>query len=148
MRDILKFSIITCSIVFIAVAIIKISNTLKNENHDVILNEIKSVRTTKEPLKEIVKDGYIYKYYEDLCLVYRSSGAYVRAEITGDKYILDDGIKVGSEKKVVEQKYAEKYKIKDLPDNEFGFIEDDVWYHFHYNELGQVETISIYTVGP
>lgn len=150
MREILKYGVIICSIVLIVVTIIKAGfyNTLKYKNHEVILNEIEKVRTTKEPLKEITKDDYTYMYYEDLCFVYGSSGAYIRAEIIGDKYMLDDGIKVGSEKKVVDQKYADKYKIKDLPDNEFGFIEDDVWYHFYYNELGKVEKISIYTVGP
>lgn len=151
MKYIVKCGIIICCVVSIIFIIIKTTTFFSNhkhKNHGGILEIIEFIKSTQEPLRKIETKEYIYKYYEDICLVFRSSGTYVRAEITGDKYKLNDDIKVGSEKHVVEQTFAKKKKIRDLPDNQFGFIEDNVWYHFYYDETNKVEKILVYSVGP
>ena len=107
----------------------------------------KLIHGTYQPIEEKIVDGYIYKYYDDICLVFYESGGFVRSEITGDKYKLDGEISVGSKRSVVEEFYSKKPPIKDLEENQFGFIEDYTWVHFYFDEFDKVEKILIYT-GP
>ncbi|MGM9552050.1 MAG: hypothetical protein ACI3XA_07325 [Clostridia bacterium] len=62
------------------------------------------------PLDERTVGDYIYRYYDDISLVFNSSNAFIRAEITGDKYKLDEGISVGSKRDSIEKVFLKKIR--------------------------------------
>ena len=109
------------------------------------INEM--IFTDTAPLREEEIDGYLYKYYEDICIVFYENGGFVRAEILGDTYKFDKGVSVGSKRDWVESVFIGKQKIKDLEKNQFGFIEDYIWIHFYFDENDTVEKILVYS-GP
>ena len=93
---------------------------------------------------EIVsKDGFLYKYYDGLCVVYNDKGRFAHAEITGEQYRYGK-IGVGSSRAYVEKKFKNKPKIVDLKNNEFGFIEGEQWIYFSFkDDLADKITIAI-----
>lgn len=99
-----------------------------------------------EPLREEEADGQLYVYYDGLRIVFpENKTALIRAEVTGKNYGFSLGlVKVGSSKAFVEGLYRFKQKIKDLPQGEFGFIDDDVWVRFKYDDNDKVKEIYIY----
>lgn len=103
------------------------------------------MRGDEKPSEEKTIDGYTYKYYDGICLVYDKANVFMRAEITDGKYSLEKGIKVGSERKDVEKAFKNKTKIKDLEENEFGFLETDfIWVEFAFDKDEKVNKIKIY----
>ncbi len=103
------------------------------------------VRGDEKPSEEKTIDGCTYKFYDGICLVYGEANVFMRAEIIDGKYSLEKGIKVGSDRKDVEKAFKDKTKIKDLEENEFGFLETDfIWVEFTFDKDEKVDKIMIY----
>ena len=104
------------------------------------------IEANGEPLREEEADGQLYVYYDGLRIVFpENKTALLRAEVTGKNYGFSQGlVKVGGSKAFVEALYCLKQKIKDLPPGEFGFIDDEVWVHFKYDDNDKVKEILIY----
>ena len=100
------------------------------------------------PNKTEIRDDELIAYYDGLTVIL-NKGVYdyilVRAEVTGIQYRFGIwSIGIGTDRKKVESVYKYVKKIIDLPDNEFGVIEDYVWVNYKFNSSDQVDKILIF----
>lgn len=97
-----------------------------------------------ETLK-IEKDGYdifLFKNYSNTTEYHYS---FMRIEVNDAKYKFEHNkISLGTEKRVVENVYKQQDMIKDLPDNQVGYIIDSLWVRFEFDDSNVVEKIILY----
>lgn len=94
---------------------------------------------------KIEEDGY------DIFLLKNNSNAaeyrysFMRIEVHDAKYKFEHNkISVGTEKEVVENVYKKHEMIKDLPDNQVGYIIDSLWVRFEFNDSNVAQKIVLY----
>lgn len=103
--------------------------------------EQKGVPTTEKHIED-----YSYVEYDGLLFVFPQgfNGIFIRAEVTTSKYKFGiHKIGVGSDREDVEKAYRGMKKIKDLPTDEFGYIDNGIWIIFKEDMNGIVERIII-----
>ena len=88
-------------------------------------------------------------YYEGICFTYRKTlqnYVLMNIEVTGSNFrIGHNGISVGSSQKEVENEFRQKEKLKDLPENTIGYMDDYTCIEFLINN-GFVEKIIVYSI--
>lgn len=93
----------------------------------------------------IEKDGYdifLRKNYSNTTEYHYS---FMRIDVNDDKYKFEHNkVSLGTEKGVVENVYKRHDMIKDLPDNQVGYIIDSLWVCFEFNDSNIVEKIILY----
>lgn len=140
-RDLLIVSIEIFFVCVIVIAIICFPvEKRKNYLEDM---EIYKLMNSK-PKKEFVVNQETYRQYDGICLVYDEEELFRRAEIYDDSYKFEKGISVGSKRSAVENVFGKKKKIKDPKENEWGFIEEDIWISFQFDENDTVELIYLF----
>ncbi len=72
----------------------------------------------------------------------KNPSSMMNMSITGDKYRAGFA-SVGANVNLLKKLYRFKRKVKDLPENRFGIIEEDFWTEFKFNENDTVEEIMI-----
>jgi len=136
--------IIFIEIFFICCVIVAIICFSKNDNKNYFEEmEIYKLMNCK-PKKEFVVNKETYRQHDGIFLVYDDEGTFRRAEIYSDKFKLEKGISVGSKRNDVENAFSKKKIIKDSRENEWGFIEGDIWISFHFDENNNVDLIYLF----
>ncbi len=122
--------------------------------HEIGLTKISPYKNAVKDMGEPINQGFNDEYneynvdYEGVRLSFRYNKnnepqCFIRIDITGDQYKVGYTT-VGSNINVLKKLYYFKKKVKDLPENEFGIIENDLWTVFKYNKNNIVEQIIVY----